>query len=162
MTVYLYLESEVASPDKKSEKQSQFDYPIKPHELKAMNYLINEYLLANSFKLTSITFSDENENQDFEDWQDVGLNIPKPPELLQIYREFMRGVGYDKPPQSTIEIQTDEDEEAKKNLENLNNLVRFQLLKITCRIIFLMMIVLTDAGTRRLEATAHTYGRGKE
>lgn len=26
--------------------------------------------------------------QDFELWDDVGLNIPKPPELLQLYRNF--------------------------------------------------------------------------
>lgn len=70
---------------------------------------MNEYLLAQSYKLTSITFSDENENQDFEDWQEVGLNIPKPPELLQIYREFMRSTGYDKPPSSSISVQTDDD-----------------------------------------------------
>lgn len=76
-----------------------------------MNFLVNEYLLANSYKLTSITFSDENEDQDFEDWQDVGLNIPKPPELLQIYREFMRSTGYDKPPSSTVAVQTEEVEE---------------------------------------------------
>lgn len=57
--------------------------------------------------MTSITFSDENENQDFEDWQDVGLNIPKPAELLQIYREYMRANGYDKPPSATIGVQTD-------------------------------------------------------
>ena len=26
--------------------------------------------------------------QDFEDWDDVGLNIPKPPDLLHLYRDF--------------------------------------------------------------------------
>lgn len=26
--------------------------------------------------------------QDFELWDDVGLNIPKPPDLLQLYRNF--------------------------------------------------------------------------
>lgn len=26
--------------------------------------------------------------QDFELWDDVGLNIPKPPDLLQLYRDF--------------------------------------------------------------------------
>jgi hypothetical protein len=67
-------------------------------------------LLANSYKLTAITFSDENENQDFEDWQDVGLNIPKPPELLQIYRDFMRSTGYDKPPSNSVAVQTEDEE----------------------------------------------------
>lgn len=36
---------------------------IKPHEQKALNFLINEYLLSRGYKLTSITFADENEDQ---------------------------------------------------------------------------------------------------
>lgn len=68
---------------------------------------MNEYLLARSYKLTSITFSDENDNQDFEDWDDVGLNISKPAELLQMYREFMRATGHDKPPSIAVGVQTD-------------------------------------------------------
>jgi hypothetical protein len=36
---------------------------IKPHEQRALNFLINEYLLLNSYKLTSITFADENQHQ---------------------------------------------------------------------------------------------------
>lgn len=58
-----------------------------------MNFLINEYLLIHGYKLTSITFADENENQDFEDWDDVGLNIAKPVELLQLYREGLKRTG---------------------------------------------------------------------
>lgn len=66
--------------------------------------------MLHGYKLTSITFADENENQvklfifkkiincnkksiyvqDFEVWDDVGLNIPKPPELLHLYRESMK------------------------------------------------------------------------
>ncbi|XP_076546511.1 RAB11-binding protein RELCH homolog isoform X2 [Osmia lignaria lignaria] len=100
-------ESEAATSDKGSDKQVVSKPPIKPHEQRALNFLINEYLLARSYKLTSITFSDENENQDFEDWQDVGLNISKPAELIQIYREYMRANGYDKPPSVSIGVQTD-------------------------------------------------------
>uniref|UniRef100_A0A8C0R419 RAB11-binding protein RELCH n=1 Tax=Canis lupus dingo TaxID=286419 RepID=A0A8C0R419_CANLU len=62
--------------------------PIKPLEKRALNFLVNEFLLKNNYKLTSITFSDENDDQDFELWDDVGLNIPKPPDLLQLYRDF--------------------------------------------------------------------------
>lgn len=36
---------------------------IKPHEQRALNFLINEYLLNYGYKLTSITFADENEDQ---------------------------------------------------------------------------------------------------
>ncbi|XP_076170747.1 RAB11-binding protein RELCH homolog isoform X1 [Ptiloglossa arizonensis] len=100
-------ESEGTMPDKCSDKHLISELPIKPHEQRALNFLVNEYLLARSYKLTSITFSDENDNQDFEDWQDVGLNIPKPAELLQIYREYMRANGYDKSPSASVSVQTD-------------------------------------------------------
>lgn len=106
------------TPDKNSEKNLITELPIKPHEQRALNFLINEYLLARSYKLTSITFSDECEEQDFEDWQDVGLNIPKPTELLQIYREYMRANGYDKLPSISVAVQTDfviEDVEEQKD-----------------------------------------------
>ncbi|XP_046607039.1 RAB11-binding protein RELCH homolog isoform X1 [Neodiprion virginianus] len=100
-------ESEAMTPDTGLDKQIVIDFPIKPHEQRALNYLVNEYLLAHSYKLTSITFSDENENQDFEDWDDVGLNIPKPAQLLQIYREFMRASGHDKPHSANVSVQTE-------------------------------------------------------
>ncbi|KAF4527463.1 hypothetical protein B566_EDAN016227 [Ephemera danica] len=50
----------------------------------------NEYLLRQGYRLTAVTFSEENENQDFEDWDDVGLNVPRPPELTRMYREAAR------------------------------------------------------------------------
>ncbi|EDV29032.1 uncharacterized protein TRIADDRAFT_52509 [Trichoplax adhaerens] len=62
------------------------DEPILPHEKRALNYLVNEYLLKQNYRLTSITFTDENDDQDFEDWDDVGLNVPKPPGLLAMFR----------------------------------------------------------------------------
>ncbi|XP_032664544.1 RAB11-binding protein RELCH homolog [Odontomachus brunneus] len=106
LTVVTESEGTLKAPDKSSEKNLT-GLPIKPHEQRALNFLINEYLLARSYKLTSITFSDEDEDQDFEDWQDVGLNIPKPAELLQIYREYMRANGHDKPPSVSVAVQTD-------------------------------------------------------
>ena len=42
---------------------SNITEPIKPHEQRALNFLINEYLLVHGYKLTSNTFADENENQ---------------------------------------------------------------------------------------------------
>ncbi|XP_071559704.1 RAB11-binding protein RELCH homolog [Temnothorax nylanderi] len=118
LTVVTELEGTLKAPDKSSEKNPTAELPIKPHEQRALNFLINEYLLTRSYKLTSITFSDECEEQDFEDWQDVGLNIPKPTELLQIYREHMRANGYDKPPSTSVAVQTDfvvEDVEEQKD-----------------------------------------------
>ncbi|KPP59480.1 hypothetical protein Z043_122596, partial [Scleropages formosus] len=75
--------------------------PIRPLEKRALNFLVNEYLLKNNYKLSSITFSDENDDQDFELWDDVGLNIPKPPGLLHLYRN-----GGSRPtfPRSTADI----------------------------------------------------------
>ncbi|EFN67746.1 LisH domain and HEAT repeat-containing protein KIAA1468 [Camponotus floridanus] len=123
LTVVTELEGTHKTPDKSSEKNLTIELPIKPHEQRALNFLINEYLLARSYKLTSITFSDECEDQDFEDWQDVGLDIPKPTKLLQIYREHMRANGYDKSPSVSIAIQTDfaveEIEEQKDNSQEM-------------------------------------------
>ncbi|XP_075308948.1 RAB11-binding protein RELCH homolog isoform X7 [Odontesthes bonariensis] len=80
-------ESEVSSQERKNFKSSpEIQEPIRPLEKRALNFLVNEYLLKNEYKLSSITFSDENDDQDFELWDDVGLNIPKPPDLLQLYR----------------------------------------------------------------------------
>lgn len=38
-------------------------HSLKPHEKRALNFVINEYLLIQGYKLTSITFSDENPDQ---------------------------------------------------------------------------------------------------
>jgi len=62
--------------------------PAQPYERRALNFLVYEYLLNQDYKLTSVTFSEENANQDFDDWDDVGINVPKPPDLLRMYREF--------------------------------------------------------------------------
>lgn len=52
------LEESVSNPYK---QKTQGD--IKLYEQRALNFLINEYLLLHGYKLTSITFADENENQ---------------------------------------------------------------------------------------------------
>ncbi|XP_019724979.1 RAB11-binding protein RELCH homolog isoform X1 [Hippocampus comes] len=80
-------ENEVHSQERKNFKSSpEIQEPLRPLEKRALNFLVNEYLLKNEYKLSSITFSDENDDQDFELWDDVGLNVPKPPDLLQLYR----------------------------------------------------------------------------
>jgi hypothetical protein len=60
-----------------------------PHDKNALNFLINEYLLENNYKMTSVTFSEENESQDLEDWDVVGLNRAKPPKLFQLYKSYL-------------------------------------------------------------------------
>uniref|UniRef100_A0A8C7ZDP3 LisH domain and HEAT repeat-containing protein KIAA1468 n=1 Tax=Oryzias sinensis TaxID=183150 RepID=A0A8C7ZDP3_9TELE len=73
-------ESDVLSQERKNLKSCpEIQEPIRQLEKRALNFLVNEYLLKNGYKLSSITFSDENDDQDFELWDDVGLNIPKPP-----------------------------------------------------------------------------------
>ncbi|KAH9423654.1 hypothetical protein DERP_005234 [Dermatophagoides pteronyssinus] len=90
--------------DKFSKKSTNLSYEsgtggggntiIKPHEKRALNYLINEYLMAHNYKITSITFCDENTDQDFDNWNDVGLNIQRPPDLLRIYRQFWNNINH--------------------------------------------------------------------
>ncbi|OWA51466.1 LisH domain and HEAT repeat-containing protein KIAA1468 [Hypsibius exemplaris] len=65
--------------------------PAQPLEKRALDFLVNEYLLLNEYKLTSITFTDECQDLDFDDWDDVGLNIAKPPGLIALYRRFRYG-----------------------------------------------------------------------
>ena len=36
---------------------------LRPHEKRALNFLVNEYLLKNGYRMTSVTFSDENADQ---------------------------------------------------------------------------------------------------
>ena len=39
------------------------DEPIRQYEKRALNFLVNEYILLNDYKLTSVTFAEENDNQ---------------------------------------------------------------------------------------------------
>ncbi|KAJ3611354.1 hypothetical protein NHX12_021370 [Muraenolepis orangiensis] len=66
-------ESELSAQERKNNNNSSVEIqePIRPLEKRALNFLVNEYLLKNEYKLTSITFSDENDDQDFELWDDV-------------------------------------------------------------------------------------------
>ncbi|KAF5306430.1 hypothetical protein FQR65_LT07342 [Abscondita terminalis] len=109
------IESETSTPDKKTNRVSISDC-IKPHEQRALNFLINEYLLSYGYKLTSITLLMK--MRDFEDWDDVGLNISKPAELLVLYREGLKQTG-----QNCVhaQAQTDfVDDKAELQIEVLN------------------------------------------
>ena len=62
----MLIETELPSPvESPSHLVPDFetDEPIKPYEKRALNHLVNEYLLVNDNKLTSVTFAEENENQ---------------------------------------------------------------------------------------------------
>ncbi|KAL5259044.1 hypothetical protein ACHWQZ_G009497 [Mnemiopsis leidyi] len=77
-----------AAPEHKvrSATNSEHKGQILPYEKRCLNFLISEYLLTQNCKLTAITLSEESGDQDLEDWEDVGLNCPRPPSLLEIYR----------------------------------------------------------------------------
>ncbi|XP_059468785.1 RAB11-binding protein RELCH homolog isoform X2 [Neocloeon triangulifer] len=87
----------------------------RPHEQRALNFLVNEYLLRQGYKLTAVTFSEENSEQDFDDWDDVGLNIPRPPELHQLYRVTHKETA-------EMECQTSETMYSAEEFTRLKNL----------------------------------------
>ncbi|XP_052230319.1 RAB11-binding protein RELCH homolog isoform X2 [Dreissena polymorpha] len=92
------------------------DETIRMMEKKALNFLVNGYLLQINNKLTAVTFSEENEDQNFEDWDDVGLNIPQPPDLLHLYRDYNNHTMPERNVTS-CETQTDETVEYIDSLE---------------------------------------------
>ncbi|XP_078462530.1 RAB11-binding protein RELCH homolog isoform X1 [Lampetra planeri] len=95
-------ETNTPTQEKNNEEQMPAcEDPMRPLEKRALNFLVNEFLLKNEFKLTSITFSDENGEQDIEVWDDVGLNIPKPPDLLTLYRDYGSRIV---PPSDTLDV----------------------------------------------------------
>ena len=56
-----------------------------------------------------LPMEDENSDEDFEDWESIGLNVSKPPDLGRIYRGFANGstcfVGAKKPGLATNSIR---------------------------------------------------------
>ena len=59
----LIPETEHVTPEQTDESKTFPDDAIKPLETKALNFLVNQYLLQINSKLTSVTFSEENEEQ---------------------------------------------------------------------------------------------------
>ena len=62
------------------------DTEIKPHEKKILNFLVNDYLMRNGYKISAVTFSDECEGQNLDDWEEVGVISEKPLRLSSILR----------------------------------------------------------------------------
>lgn len=60
VNIFVLESQEFAGQDNKI---NQYDERIKPYEQRVLNFLVNEYLMQHNYKLTSITFADENENQ---------------------------------------------------------------------------------------------------
>ncbi len=74
-------EEEEEEEDDCADEEDELD--IRAHEQRALNYLVNEYLLGHAYRLTAITFSEENTTEDFDDWDSIGINTAKPPNLLR-------------------------------------------------------------------------------
>ena len=96
---------------------------IKAHEKRIVNFLINEYLLQHGYRLTSITFSDENNDAEyFEDWDNIGINVTKPPNLLKLYKDYGKHFSDDfNVIKEDIGIMTDEDNAQKVLTEKLES-----------------------------------------
>nr|CDS18951.1 lisH domain and HEAT repeat containing protein [Echinococcus granulosus] len=63
--------------------------PASNTEIRALRFLINEHLLNNGYKLSAVQFAEECEvedQQDLDDWDDVGLTCNRPPNLLMLLR----------------------------------------------------------------------------
>ncbi|VDK32785.1 unnamed protein product [Taenia asiatica] len=70
-----------------SEDQNSLEEQLK--ETRALRFLINEHLLNNGYKLSAVQFAEECEvedQQDLDDWNDVGLTCERPPNLLTLLR----------------------------------------------------------------------------
>ena len=88
-TVYEEQEEYSGKNELQNENNSQTSNQLMPHDKNAINFLINEYLLEQRYKLTQITFAEENESLDLEDWDNVGLNRSKPPNLRLLYKYYL-------------------------------------------------------------------------
>uniref|UniRef100_A0A0V0J4T2 Uncharacterized protein n=1 Tax=Schistocephalus solidus TaxID=70667 RepID=A0A0V0J4T2_SCHSO len=71
------------------DKTEQTSAPVMPLEKRTIRFLINEHLLSSGYKLTAVQFAEEcevDEQQDLDDWTDVGLNCNRPPDLVSLLR----------------------------------------------------------------------------
>ena len=73
--VGICAENDIVTSDgqSKDEVRGEKDDGLRPLEKKAINFLVNEYLLANDYKITSVTFAEENEDQVFHTFQRCSL-----------------------------------------------------------------------------------------
>ncbi|KAM3187988.1 hypothetical protein ACTXT7_001223 [Hymenolepis weldensis] len=63
--------------------------PASNTESRALRFLINEHLLNNGYRMSAVQFAEEcevDDQQDLDDWDDVGLTCDRPPDLLTLLR----------------------------------------------------------------------------
>lgn len=56
-------ESSNSQPNATSAQSTYHQEPLKAYEQRAINFLVHEYLLSHGYRLSSITFADENAEQ---------------------------------------------------------------------------------------------------
>jgi hypothetical protein len=86
---------------------------LMPYDKNAINFLVNQYLLEQNYKMTSVTFSEENDAQDLEDWDIIGVNRSQPPNLCQIYKLYLNRSLINQ--QSSASIDTKKSEEVEES-----------------------------------------------
>jgi hypothetical protein len=99
---------------------------VRPFERRALNYLVNEYLLTNNYKLTSVTFEEENDTSDLENWDSVGLNCARPPDINQLYRWYCYQLCLEdeKPIKQNFSMSVNFDENLHYEYKNLKTTVQ--------------------------------------
>jgi hypothetical protein len=88
--------------------------------------------------LTSVTFGEENDTSDLEDWDSVGLNCARPPDLSQLYRWYFHQLSVDneKPIKEDFSMFVNFDESLHGEYKNLKISVQ-QMVSIFCLLFYL-------------------------
>ncbi|VDN98800.1 unnamed protein product [Rodentolepis nana] len=82
----------IASPTPTNSECGTFRETVDPAsnaELRALRFLINEHLLNNGYRMSAVQFAEEcevDDQQDLDDWNDVGLTCDRPSDLLTLLR----------------------------------------------------------------------------
>lgn len=115
---------------------------VRPFERRALNYLVNEYLLTNNYKLASVTFGEENGTSDLEDWDSVGLNCARPPDLTQLYRWYYHQLCLEeeKPKQEDFSMLVNFDENFHDEYKHLKTSVQQMVCSFLSDILFINFV----------------------
>ena len=75
--------------------------------------------------MTSVTFGEENDTSDLEDWDSVGLNCSRPPDLIQLYRWYCHQlyIEENKPLKEDFSMSVNFDSELQTDYRHLKETV---------------------------------------